>query len=295
MKKTSRNKALQRLHDVHKNRYLYNNFNYRGAIHSINITCRNHGSFNQSYTNHRKGQGCPECAKITRARKKINIGKNNFFLKSPEIHNDKYNYDASEYINSYSPISILCSIHGNFNQRPNDHLNGHGCPKCANNVQLNNRSFIKKANKKHNFKYKYQNTKYINSKTKVDIECKLHGMFSQESANHLFGQGCPKCADHGFDLLSPAILYYFLDKKSKLYKVGITSSSVKLRFPRDYSRLKVIHEIIFPTGEQAKEKEQQLLNRFKHNRVINETWELSGGKKEFFNTDIEEKDPTCFV
>lgn len=54
-----------------------------------------------------------------------------FIAKAKEVHGDKYNYSKIEYINNHVKILIRCPIHGSFEQKPNDHLQGHGCPKCA--------------------------------------------------------------------------------------------------------------------------------------------------------------------
>lgn len=59
--------------------------------------------------------------------------------------------------------------------------------------RLTNKEFIILANKKHNHKFEYSLVNYLNSQTKVDIICSLHGVFSQIPAAHLSGQGCPKC------------------------------------------------------------------------------------------------------
>ena len=53
--------------------------------------------------------------------------------------------------------------------------------------------FILKATKVHGNKYDYSSAKYINSRTKIDIICLKHGVFSQLPTAHLFGQGCRKC------------------------------------------------------------------------------------------------------
>ena len=53
--------------------------------------------------------------------------------------------------------------------------------------------FIKRANKVHNNKYDYSKVEYKNIETKVCIICPEHGEFWQIPANHLRGQGCPKC------------------------------------------------------------------------------------------------------
>ena len=45
-----------------------------------------------------------------------------------------------------------------------------------------------------NDKYDYSESFYIDAKTKIKIICKEHGVFEQTPGNHLFGQGCLKCA-----------------------------------------------------------------------------------------------------
>ena len=51
--------------------------------------------------------------------------------RANEIHNFKYGYELAEYVNSYTKITIICPIHGDFEQTPSSHLNGNGCPKCS--------------------------------------------------------------------------------------------------------------------------------------------------------------------
>lgn len=57
---------------------------------------------------------------------------------------------------------------------------------------LTTEEFINKANHVHNNGYRYPG-KYINSKTKISIECEAHGIFYQKPGDHLQGQGCLKC------------------------------------------------------------------------------------------------------
>lgn len=54
--------------------------------------------------------------------------------------------------------------------------------------------FIKKAKLIHGYKYDYSLVEYVNSKTKVKIICKEHGVFEQAPTNHLSKQGCPECS-----------------------------------------------------------------------------------------------------
>lgn len=54
-------------------------------------------------------------------------------------------------------------------------------------------NFVNKAKKIHGDRYDYSKVNFINNRTKVVINCSLHGDFTQTPKNHLRGQGCPKC------------------------------------------------------------------------------------------------------
>ncbi len=54
-----------------------------------------------------------------------------FIQKAKAIHGDKYDYSKVEYVNASTNVRIICPIHGEFLQRPSHHLGGHGCSKCA--------------------------------------------------------------------------------------------------------------------------------------------------------------------
>jgi len=121
-----------------------------------------------------------------------------FIDKANKKHNNKYNYSKTKYVNNIVKIIIICKEHGEFLQRPRHHLRGSGCTKCAktfanNKITKTLEQFIKEVNNKHNYKYDYSKTKYINWKTNVTIICKKHGEFQQTPNNHLSGNGCSKC------------------------------------------------------------------------------------------------------
>ncbi len=54
-----------------------------------------------------------------------------FINKAKSIHGDKYIYDNVRYSGLAKLITIICKEHGEFKQLTNNHLNGHGCPKCG--------------------------------------------------------------------------------------------------------------------------------------------------------------------
>ena len=53
-----------------------------------------------------------------------------FINRARKVHGNKYGYSKVEYKNAHTKVCIICPIHGEFWQIPNDHLNGCGCPKC---------------------------------------------------------------------------------------------------------------------------------------------------------------------
>jgi protein-arginine kinase activator protein McsA len=121
-----------------------------------------------------------------------------FFKGIEKEHGDKYDYSKLEYINMSTKVTIICPIHGEFKQRPHNHVEGKGCPKCGFDRTRNSKvkttnKFIAQANEIHNNKYDYSKTNYTTGIIKVIIICPIHGEFKQDPYNHLQGKGCPKC------------------------------------------------------------------------------------------------------
>lgn len=122
------------------------------------------------------------------------LTKDEFIKKSKKIHGDKYDYSKVDYKNSRDKVTIICPIHGEFQQKANEHLRGHGCSKCGGTHKLTQEQFIDKSKEVHGDKYDYTDLVYTNMQTKVKIKCPIHGEFEQLPSLHLKGNGCPKCA-----------------------------------------------------------------------------------------------------
>lgn len=93
------------------------------------------------------------------------------------MHGDRYDYSKVDYKKASEKVCIICPEHGEFWQTPNCHWLGQGCPNCNKIKKLDAESFIKKAIEKHGLIYDYSKVKYINSTTKVEIICPIHGSF----------------------------------------------------------------------------------------------------------------------
>ena len=76
-----------------------------------------------------------------------------FIEKAREVHGDRYDYSRVNYINSTTPVKIVCLEHGEFEQRPAKHLSGQNCPKCSKRYKRTTEEFIKEASILHSNKY----------------------------------------------------------------------------------------------------------------------------------------------
>lgn len=120
---------VEKAKKVHGEEYLYSDVKYIHHREDVQITCRIHGKFPQRPDRHLSGQGCPHCANENRTNGN-RLGGEEFVKRSIEIHNGFYEYSDVKYLNSYTPVSIRCPLHGVFEQTPKNHLVGKGCLKC---------------------------------------------------------------------------------------------------------------------------------------------------------------------
>lgn len=182
---------------VHGNKFDYSKVEYMGSHTKVCIICQEHGEFYQSPTGHLSGNGCPNCAfKYQRGKYRLTTVET-FLTQAKEIHEDKYDYSKVEWKNTRTPIVIICPIHGEFTQIPQNHIRLKcGCRKCGRigiNQKYNTEYFIKHAKLIHGNKYEYSNVQCFNATDKVEIICAAHGKFKQIANQHLQGHGCPKC------------------------------------------------------------------------------------------------------
>lgn len=284
---------IERAAVVHNNKYIYPKVNYVNMKVKIVITCKIHGDFEQSPSNHLAGKGCAKCRNevLSKAkRKSLDV----FIIEANKKHNNIYDYSKAAYKNTDTKILITCPIHGDWEQIPYTHLNGVGCPSCKNErlrkkFSLGLDKFIVAANIKHNYRYTYKNTKYVNTAVNVCITCPIHGDFEQSPSHHLNGSGCPSCSKSGFDPSKPAYLYYLkitTQENGIVYKIGITNLSVNERFNLiDLNKIEILSQNYYQDGKIAYKHEQKILKAYKQYRYIGKNI-LQSGNTELFTEDI---------
>ena len=124
------NEIIELFTEKHGDEYDYSKVVYNKMHEKVCIICKEHGEFWQTPSKHLLGQGCPKCGVEKRAEEK-NIGQEEFIRRCKSIYGDDYIYDETEYVKMDEKVKIICPKHGEFYQRPYDHLHGHGCPKCG--------------------------------------------------------------------------------------------------------------------------------------------------------------------
>ncbi|VVC05180.1 Uncharacterised protein [uncultured archaeon] len=122
-----------------------------------------------------------------------------FITKAEKVHIKRNcNYSKIKYVNSRTPVTIICPIHGEFSISPVNHLQGRYCPICTKidtirKMRSNTDEFVVKAKKIHGKKYDYSCSEYVSAKDYISIRCPDHGVFQQIVSYHLSGNGCPTC------------------------------------------------------------------------------------------------------
>ena len=195
----------------------YSLVEYKNNDGKVIIICPIHGQFEQCTDDHLNSKyACNDCKKdvsisnkvvkekvVKEKLDKIKIDRKELFFKRCfEIHGDRYDYSLTEFKSSNDKVKIICREHGIFEQRASAHTSDQGCMECRLEKRRTGLDvFISRCFEIHGDKYDYSLiTEYVNSKTKVDIICKKHGVFEVTPDNHTNSKnGCPECKKLGLE------------------------------------------------------------------------------------------------
>lgn len=229
-----------------------------------------------------------------------------------EIHGDKFDYSEMIYVNSKTPITVICPLHGKFSILFGNHTSlKRGCRDCTKQAcdytRATKAEFLHKAKLRHGDKFDYTLVDYISNKHKVKIICPNHGIFEQIPQNH-YRYDCLKCTKEagvirlkkqencfsksGFKAIAKdrqCTLYVIrcFNDVENFYKIGITSYNILKRFrdskamPYDFEVLKEL----YGTAEQIWTIEKDLKLKLQANYIPNIAF---GGSVTECYSDIEE-------
>lgn len=246
-------------------RFTYSKTKYKGATTKVIITCKLHGDFSIRPSDHLYGNGgCNYCSNT------VKHTKESFIEKAKQTHNNKYDYSKVEFTTMKKDVIIVCPVHGEYYQKPRNHIGGSGCILCgiSQSAAMQTKSlatFIQEANNIHSNRYTYSETKYNNTTTPVKIGCPIHGVFLQTPHTHLKGSGCPECAltlkAENYRNLKTYLYYVKFD--NNIYKIGISKKSVTKRF-RGCKSPEIIGLWEFTDGYFAFKAERSIIKTNKH-------------------------------
>lgn len=297
---------IRKAREVHGDKFDYSLVEYVRATDKVNIICPIHGVFEQTPNGHLSmGQGCPKCAReyIGSLKRKETLQK--FENKIKEFGGDyQYEYPTNGDLHAHSYIKVVCPTHGESNKSVSDFYKSNTpCRKCSMDIITQSRTwtpeiFLEKARAKFGdkFKYHFSTEEPFNSYTRINIECKKHGITTNTIAQEVLRSkhGCNVCASE-YSILPhtqhkyiehPTIFYTF--KYKGVYKIGVTIYDTKKRYSgdADTSLFEDIREFKFNTYNEAFMLEQYLIERYYQYRYFGERIFRSTGITECFTKDI---------
>ena len=220
-----------------------------------------------------------------------------FVEKAKALHGDTYDYSNTVYINKRTPVSIVCNIHGEFQQRASEHMGGHGCYKCATRVRaeqlyLDTQIWIERIASYPYISFKDE-TQIKGYHSYVDLTCSIHGDFSTQlgqigKAKHL----CPECARNNHQIQSirnnligeEATLYYVYLPDIDMYKLGVTVQPLKQRLSGYAYTVLLEKQMEYTKGLRIEHSLHTKLNEFRYQgskRLLS-----LGGSTELYKIDI---------
>lgn len=124
-KRQTSQERIELCRQLFQGKYDYSQTDFSKVKEKTTIICPIHGAFQIDFDHHyHQKQGCKWCSYPVRDTE-------SFIKEASTRHNNFYDYSKTEYVNSHSPVNIICPIHGGYRQSPNAHLQGEGCPKCG--------------------------------------------------------------------------------------------------------------------------------------------------------------------
>ena len=245
-KRRSYESFLQKAKQIHGDKYDYSKVNYINLKTKVCIICPKHGETWQTPQDHLNSFGCKYCGFEHRSKTKTKTTET-IISQFKKIHKNKYDYSKVKYSGCFKNVCIICPIHGEFWQTPDNHLHGKGCPICSESkLEKNIRDFLSK----NKITYKYQKMfKWLTNKKSmkldfylpkynVAIECQgiqhfkgasniMNGWFNGETNKNIIEENIEKiqkrdklkhdlCNEHGIKM------FYFSDIEKNLeypYKI----------------------------------------------------------------------------
>jgi hypothetical protein len=166
------------------------------------------------------------------------LKQEDFIRRGTEKYNGFYRYGKVNLIDSIRKVIIICPSHGEFRQRPSNHLAIGGCLECAHerngeHKQISQEEFKNRCREKHGNKFNLDKIIYTGMRERIIVGCNSHGEFDIIASVFLKSNGCVKCYNeersfkNSFERLFRAIHDEYYDYSDVDYKGILTKVSIK--------------------------------------------------------------------
>lgn len=242
------------------NRKFNNKFTYGEYVNNdtpMDVTCPDHGTFKTKPLAHYQSKyGCPECAKEHMNHEPRNKKTTEQFIQEAnEVHHGKYDYSKTVYTGKDEKVIVICPDHGEFEQIAKNHLRGHGCPKCSGMHHYTTEEWVEMAKSAHpEENLSFENTVYVNNKTKLRVDCSEHGPFWVAPNDFISGTGCPKCHTERFAQQRSLPFVEYVRRANEIHNNKYTY------IEDDYKNLNTLSTIICDIHGPFKQKPSNHLN-----------------------------------
>ena len=224
---------------IHGDKYDYSKVEYINSKTKVCIICPEHGEFWQLPTNHLQGKGCRYCGGTNKSN------KIDFINKAYQIHKNKYDYSKIIYTKANKKVTIICPIHGPFQQEANSHLQGHGCPYCNESHLENKIRFILEENE---IEFDYQKRIDFLGRQSLDFYLPKYNIAIECQGEQHFGLG-RWIEKEGFETIL---------KRDKKKKQLCEENGIKLLY---YTNIEGFSEFL---GEELIKDVEKLLEKIKN-------------------------------
>lgn len=137
--RSNKNNFIQKSLKIHGDFYIYNYVIYKTDRDLVKIICPVHGEFEQVARNHLDGYGCKDCGKIKSGNTSRKSSASKFIKIARKIHGNKFNYKNLKWVNSDTPVEIICRRCGPFWIIPHNHTSPslkRGCTICGKKMRI---------------------------------------------------------------------------------------------------------------------------------------------------------------
>ena len=275
---------LKRILPITGDRYCFiKNTNIKSR-EKLEVICAVHGSFMMTSAHLLDGKNCPKCSG------KYRYNTEEFITECKSRYGDSFDYSNTVYTTAHSYIDVKCNIcDSTLKVKAYNHLQKGSCLTCSGLRKKTTEEFITEAKAVHGDNYSYDHVDYINTNTKVKIQCNTcDNIVEQTPINHL--AGLSPCSCYTNKNLENTLVY-LLKGNDNIYKIGITVNITtrlrELNSSKDMDFRCILQSPIL--GFQKAHKLEQLLHKHFRDKQCKDFLETDlNGKTELFNLNEED-------